>query len=303
MREKFGIEVIGVDIGGSHIAAGEVFLEGKNVLAGTTKRKMVDSHASSELILKSWGDFLRGFIHEKNPDRIRVGIAMPGPFDYEKGVSYIKELNKYDALYGVDVKSWLAEYLNISASNILFRNDAEAFLHGEVMHRNGLGGVKTVGITLGTGLGSAVSENGKTRDVFRAIAPMKQGIAEDYISSRWFSKRYNELCRAKLESVEVLANGEDPCKTLLFEEFAANLAAFLDDFMGEEDASVVIIGGNIAKCLDLFIDTLKCNMRNKEIDIYQSALWEDAALLGAAYLWNDEFSAVSQSEKKEIKIC
>lgn len=283
-------KIIGVDIGGSHIAAGEVFWNERRVRAGSQRRMSVDSHASSEVVINSWANFLSQFVEETNKDHIRIGIAMPGPFDYTEGISYIKELNKYDALYGVNVKKELATILGIPKEHILFRNDAEAFLQGEVVYRAGLTETKVVGITLGTGLGSAVSDKGACKDVFWAIRPMKQGIAEDYISSRWFTHRYRELCGGHLESVEALAKGQDPCKEQLFEEFAAHLAVFLDDFINEESASAVIIGGNIARCLDLFIDELRAKLDNKQMQLYQSALWEDAALLGAAYLWENEIA-------------
>lgn len=283
-------KIIGVDIGGSHISAGKVVLDERQLLVGSQSRMKVDSHASPEVILGSWANFLSPFVNEANKDNICIGIAMPGPFDYAEGVSYIKELNKYDALYGVNVKKELATMLGIPQQHILFRNDAEAFLQGEVVYRTGLTDTKVVGITLGTGLGSAVSDKGMCRDVFRAIRPMKEGIAEDYISSRWFKHRYQELCGEQLESVEALANGDDPWKDRLFNEFSEHLSIFLDDFTRQESASAVIIGGNIARCYDLFVDKLKTQMANKKVELYQSALWEDAALLGAAYLWDDKLA-------------
>lgn len=287
-------KIIGVDIGGSHIAAGEVVLTERRVCAGSQRRMGIDSQASSETIISSWGTFLSYFVNEDNREHLRVGIAMPGPFDYLEGVSYIKELSKYDALYGINVKRELADILGIPTDHIQFRNDAEAFLHGEVVHKDDLAFAKVVGVTLGTGLGAAVSSLGMSRDVFRAVKPMKEGIAEDYISSRWFVHRYEELGGGRLESVETLAKGSDPLKQQLFSEFATNLAVFLDDFTNEENASSVIIGGNIARCLDLFLDELKDRMVNKHVALYQSELWEDAALLGAACLWQNSVAYKKQ---------
>jgi len=287
-------KIIGVDIGGSHIAAGEVMLTERSVYAGSQRRMGIDSQASSETIISSWGTFLSYFVNEDNRGHVRIGIAMPGPFDYREGVSYIKELKKYDALYGINVKRELAAILKIPIDHIQFRNDAEAFLHGEVVHRNDLAFAKVIGVTLGTGLGAAVSSLGLSRDVFRAVKPMKEGIAEDYISSRWFVHRYEELGGGRLESVEALAKGSDPLKQRLFSEFATNLATFLDDFTNEENASSVIIGGNIARCLDLFLDELKDRMVNKHVELYQSELWEDAALLGAACLWQNSVAYKKQ---------
>ncbi|PRD56163.1 ROK family protein [Sphingobacterium gobiense] len=283
-------KIIVVDIGGSHIAAGELDWDKREVRSGSQCRRSVDSHASADVIISSWANLLSDFIDEVNKDHVWVGIAMPGPFDYNEGISYINELNKYDALYGMNVKKELAQALGISPDHILFKNDAEAFLYGEVVHRGDLDEAKVVGITLGTGLGSAVYNHGVCRDVFRAITPMKHGIAEDYISSRWFKHRYSQLSGEQLESVEALAKGQDPLKAQIFSEFATHLAFFLNDFIEEESASAVIIGGNIARCLDLFIDELRAKLKNKQVQLYQSILWEDAALLGAGYLWENKLT-------------
>ncbi|HRP57404.1 hypothetical protein, partial [Agriterribacter sp.] len=61
-----------------------------------------------------------------------MGIAMPGPFDYEKGISYITGLHKYEYLYGLNVKELLAAELNIPLGNIRMMNDAAAYLAGEL---------------------------------------------------------------------------------------------------------------------------------------------------------------------------
>ena len=63
-----------------------------------------------------------------------MGIAMPGLFDYETGVSYIRYMNKYDALYEVN-EEILAQKLSLQESDIKMRNDAEAFLIGEIISR------------------------------------------------------------------------------------------------------------------------------------------------------------------------
>ncbi len=279
---------IGVDIGGSHITAGEVVLQEWEVKPESRKRRRVDSHGSSEAILEAWASVLGSFVVDSpHKEDVYIGVAMPGPFDYQNGISYIKELNKYDSLYGVNVKQELARRLSINESNILLRNDAEAFLHGEVLYQNIPHEAKVIGVTLGTGLGSAVSWNGQTRDVFKAITPMKGGIAEDYISSRWFAKRYKDLCGEDLVSVESLVNNDDvELKKTVFDEFGANLGVFIADFLEEEEASFVIMGGNIAKCFNLFEKALRAHIPDKSVLISQSSLWEDAALVGAASLWS-----------------
>ena len=38
-----------------------------------------------------------------------VGMAIPGPFDYEHGISRMQGLNKYDAIYGIPLEPEIRE--------------------------------------------------------------------------------------------------------------------------------------------------------------------------------------------------
>lgn len=287
MKNEFSGKLIGVDIGGSHITVAELSEE-HSIKEDTLVRKKVDSLGSAEVILSTWGQVLKDVIGTTNPYDVKIGIAMPGPFDYTNGISYIKGLNKYDAIYGLNIKALLSSYLSVPQSNILFRNDAEAFLHGEVAALKIPSGVKVIGVTLGTGLGSATSLNGITTDVFKAILPMKGGIAEDFISTRWFHRRYAELCGKQLKNVEaLLSEPDEDLRNKLFSEFGSNLGMFLNRFSEEENTEVIIIGGNIARCMDVFKGSLVEHLENKGVTIFQSTLWEYAALIGAAYSFTD----------------
>lgn len=281
------VAFIGVDIGGSHITASYVSSSHHNVVPNTKIRSKVDPHADAQTIINTWTDTLSSLYQPNKYPITKFGIAMPGPFNYSAGISLIKNMNKYEALYGLNIRNMLASAIGIDPDCILFRNDAEAFLHGEVAVAKNAASVKTIGITLGTGLGSAVNYDGVTKDVFRAITPMYDGIAEDYISTRWFLKRYNELTRKHVNNVEELLRVENnEAVTLIFSEFAKNLGNFLNVFAEQEDADVVIIGGNIARCLNRFSSQMLSYIKKPGIEIKQTVLWEDAALVGAACSWN-----------------
>ena len=62
-----------------------------------------------------------------------VGFAMPGPFDYVKGIPlFTGENGKYENINGIDVPVELRNYLGLSADfKIRFINDATAFAIGE----------------------------------------------------------------------------------------------------------------------------------------------------------------------------
>jgi glucokinase len=278
---------IGVDIGGSHITAAHVDCSTYKVIDSSLKRERVAAmHEDAEVILKSWVDALSSLIIKSSEGTITIGIAMPGPFDYVQGISLMKGMQKYDALYGMNIREILAERLGIPGEHIIFINDAEAFLRGELASGAASDFERAIGITLGTGLGSTSNCKGETIDVNRAFMPFLNSVAEEYISTRWFLRRYKELTGQEAKNVEeLLATADQSVKDELFEEFSTNLAAFLNDFIADENPQVLVIGGNIARCWDYFIEKVRNKVENKSVVIRQSQMWEDAALVGAACAW------------------
>jgi glucokinase len=277
---------IGVDIGGSHITAAHISAADFKIVKGSLVRERVASMEGADVIIKAWVDALSPLILNSGDEMIHIGIAMPGPFDYKKGISLMKGTKKYDSLYEMNVLEILASKLGIPQDHILFRNDAESFLHGELASGAVAGEKRALGITLGTGLGSASNCKGTTVDSDRAFIPFHDSIAEEYISTRWFANRYKELTGKDAKNVEsVLACNDKAIVDQIFEEFGKNLAKFLDDFIEEEQPDVVVIGGNIAKTWNHFMPVVSKYLKNQQVEIRQSTMWEDAALVGAAYTW------------------
>lgn len=289
--------VVGVDIGGSHISAALVDLKRKCLLPNTHIVRPVNSHGTVEEIMKAWADTIQEVLNFHPLKTAHVGIAMPGPFDYEKCICYMANVHKYDAIYGLNIKALLSEKLPIQPEDILMRNDAEAFLEGEVMLGAANGFRKALGITLGTGLGTAVSRNGITEDAALGInEPLFEGVAEDYISTRWFVKRYYELTGKTVKGVKELTElaEEDPSVQTIFDEFSQSLAAFIKIFVKKENPDVVVIGGKIANASPFFMPKLM-----KEMMIYHNIVdfrksWHDdaAPLIGAAYLWKKKVKTI-----------
>lgn len=281
--------VLGIDIGGTHITAALVDLEIGALSAGSIKRKDVDSSGSKEEILRAWCQVIDdAFGKSLNSDR-KIGIAMPGPFDYEEGISLIKDQDKFNSLYQVNIKKELANRLNISASNIKFINDAAAFMQGEVFCGAAKGYDRAIGLTLGTGLGSAIAVNGKAVDAALWDSKFLGGIAEDYLSTRWFVNKYKSLTEKEINGVKELALivNSDPFAKQVFNEFGRGLGHFLADVIKNNRSEVVVLGGNIANAFDLFAPHLIDNLKAYHLDtvIKITALNENAALIGAASCW------------------
>ena len=277
---------IGVDIGGSHITAAHIDPVSLSIIDSSMKRERVSSMDDAETIFSSWSSVLSSLIETDGQEHSKIGIAMPGPFDYEKGICLMKGQEKYDALYGMNVRTILSERLGIPGSDIIFINDAEAFLRGELASGAAAAYDKAIGITLGTGLGSTSNCNGEVVDMNLAFYPFLDSIAEEYISTRWFLKRYKELTGKEIKNVESFLSTDClDTKAQIFDEFATNLASFLNEFIADQKPQILVIGGNIAKTWDHFIDLLKERIVDKSVVIKRTEMWEDAALVGAGCTW------------------
>ena len=123
------MELIGVDIGGSHISAASVKWDGEKAKILNFSEADVDSHSCADQLISSWANVIRSAAGDSRD--FRIGIAMPGPYDYPNGISLIKDQGKMKSLYGLSVKNLLSHCLEVSPESIAFTNDAEAFLAGE----------------------------------------------------------------------------------------------------------------------------------------------------------------------------
>lgn len=288
MSKKFAI---GVDIGGSHITSAVIDLESGNIFQSSHSRMRVNAHGTPENIISVWSESIQTSIDHIGKEQLTgVGIAMPGPFDYDLGISFIKDQNKYDELYGLNVKNLLSSSLEIPATQIRFLNDAACFLKGEVFSGAAAGAKSAIGFTLGTGLGSAFYADGKAVDAQLWCSKFRDSIAEDYISGRWFVKRYRELSGRDVTDVKTLADLVDSDGTayMVFNEFGETLSEFTMPLLLNKKPEFVVIGGNIANSWNLFINKLQEDVQKvlPDTKIVKAHLSEEAALIGAASLFS-----------------
>jgi glucokinase len=281
--------VMSADVGGSHITTALVDISRQNLLQETLVREKVNPQGTPEEIIENWSSCILRTIKGYENQVQHFGIAMPGPFDYEKGISKIKGVAKFDSLFGLNVKEMLAQSLGVAPSQIKMMNDAGCFLQGEVYAGSAKGFNHVIGLTLGTGLGTARYHDGVGDDANLWCMPFNDSIAEDYISTRWFVNRYQELSGAAIKDVKALAEiyKTDEFAKLIFKEFGQNLALFIEEFIKKDNPEVVIIGGNIANAYHLFKSEMTNHFKRADINptICLSKLNEEAALLGAANLW------------------
>jgi glucokinase len=283
--------VLGADIGGSHITASLVDIQNRKIISTSICRKDVDSAAAAESIVNEWKSVFVSCAGKKDLRQLKIGIAMPGPVDYDLGFCYIKDQNKYESLYGLNLKELLGDSLGIEPSQIRMINDAAGFLSGEMFIGAGKGYKKVVGLTLGTGLGSALYDHGTVSDADLWHTPFREGKAEDYISAPWLISAASRLTGENFSNVKQMADQAAANETIqsIFIEFGKNLADFLIAFIRKEGPELVILGGNVAKAYHHFSNSLTDRMRQQKVQVpvRVAEIGEAAALVGAAALWEN----------------
>ncbi|NMC38181.1 MAG: ROK family protein [Bacteroidales bacterium] len=294
---------IGADIGGSHISCAAVSLKDCRIFRETLTERAVDNKAPANEILDIWAEALSGSVKKIPGKKIKgIGFGMPGPFDYVKGISYIKGVAKYENLYGSNVKEAVSERLK-SFGNfpVRFMNDVSAFAVGEALVGKASSAGRSMSITLGTGFGSAFIDNRipicdgpevpKLGCVYHL--PYGDNIADDYFSTRWFLGSYKKLTGKTLSGVKEFADLAATDKTVmdLFTEFGNNLGRFLAPWLLKFRAEIVVVGGNISNAYNFFGQTFEDSLKREgcTCKVALSELKEDAAFIGSAWLLDEKF--------------
>jgi len=303
---------IGVDIGGSHITCALINLDKKEIIRETLTEVAVDNQGEAHEIIETWSEAIKKSMRNMDPSQLKgIGFAMPGPFDYVNGICLIKGIPKYEKLYGINVGEEIRRSLALEAGQeVRFMNDAFSFAVGESIAGQSKGSTKSMAITLGTGFGSAfiennvpvVSGNSVPRLGYVYHIKYKDGIADDYFSTRWFLRRYKEVTGEDADGVKSIATEAIRKEHVgeIFKEFGTSLGEFLAPVLNRYGATVLVIGGNISRAFDLFGPSLETALskNNCSSEARTSLLKEDAALMGSGYLLEPDFwNAVKGSLK------
>lgn len=229
MSNSFQNITIGVDIGGSHITAVAIDMDTHSIIGGTRSESPVDNKGEADEILTVWTDVLRKVLQKIPLFKLRgIGFAMPGPFDYVKGICLIRGVPKYEKLYGVNVGKAISSRLGLPCDcKVRFMNDASSFAVGEAWAGKARDYKKMMAVTIGTGFGSAFLDaripvvDGENVPRMGCVyhLPFGTGIADDYFSTRWYTSRYTEVTGKVAGGVRevAMAAGNDPEVKAIFD--------------------------------------------------------------------------------------
>ncbi|PCH75973.1 MAG: transcriptional regulator, partial [Flavobacteriaceae bacterium] len=257
---------IGVDVGGSHIISAAVYLETMKIVPNSMFSSKIDNKSAKDAVLSGWSQVINKTLHSVRDLRVRpkIGFAMPGPCNYKKGITLFKNNDKYEELYNVSVPEELVKYLDASDIDFRFMNDATSFGVGVARLGAAKGVKKVIALTLGTGFGSTFMSDGCPVVVADNVPeggclwdkPFKNGMADDYFSTRWFVKRYFELSGVELKGVKEIVSNFTSVSKDVFAEFSVNFVKFMTPYIQQYHPEMIILGGNISNASCYFLQEI-----------------------------------------------
>lgn len=286
-----------MDIGGSHVTAATVCLDGCSPAIQRRERREVDGRSSAEVLLQTWADAGLALVPEHSGPA-EWSIAIPGPFDFAGGIGDFEGVAKFSSLTGLDLRGALAARLRTSPERVRFVHDAVAYGVGEWTRGAAVGHHAAVCITLGTGVGSVFLKSGDPVRDGRDVPPNgyvhqllhADSRLEDTVSSRALQADFARVAGAErtVKDIAQLARvGDLDARDVISNAMTAlgfSLAPWLQSF----SATIVVVGGSISRSWDVLEGPLRAGIAERlpdvgeSIQLKPSQLMDDAPLIGAA---------------------
>ncbi|GAB3398834.1 ROK family protein [Schumannella luteola] len=222
-------------------------------------------------------------------------IALPGPFDYPRGVGDFAGVGKFDAIAGVPLARPFATLLRTDARRIRFINDAAAFAIGE-WSADARRAARFVGITLGTGVGSAFLRDGRPVESGPGVPPsgwvhlleVDGEPLETRVSTAAIIADHLERTGRRRTVAEVAdaARSGDPVASAVWRRAMTTLGEVLAPSLAAFGADELVIGGGMSRSWDLIDEPLRAALTAApelvDLILRPAERRDDAALLGAA---------------------
>lgn len=309
---------IGIDLGGTNIAAGLVD-ENYKIIRKTSRPTA--AHRSADEITLDMARACEALCKEEGigVEQIKsVGIATPGTADTDNGiVIYANNLPFRD--YPIAAK--LKEHFPVA--NVSIANDANAAAYGEAVAGAGKGKKNFVMLTLGTGVGGGIIIDGKLYTGFnysagelghmvivhngRPCTCGRKGCFEAYSSATGLIKTTKEKMIEAPESImwelvngdirkvngrtayDAMRKGDEAAKAVV-DEYVSYLATGTANLINIFQPNILAFGGGVANEKENLLAPLRKLVKQqtyvtKEFTEIKSAeLGNDAGIVGAAAL-------------------
>ena len=260
-----------LDVGGTFVKSVVATYNG-TILSDSESSEPIDSDGARADIEQAFAAIVsKGFaISTSHGYHIAgVGIAFPGPFDYNAGVSYMT--HKFAALENVSVKEFFHSLPEIGADMpVVFMHDVTAALLGELCFGAAKEFKNVALITLGTGLGFAHAVDGEIQyneQHAPAISlynrPYKGEELEDFISKRGFLRAYAEVRGVEnpddltVAAIGKAASEGEALALKSFHHVGTIIASEIEAVLNEYKIEALLFGGQISRSFIHFESALQ----------------------------------------------
>ncbi|MBU1119062.1 ROK family protein [Patescibacteria group bacterium] len=297
---------LGLDIGGTKIAAGIVSADGT---IHVKTRVETEAHLGMDGVLHN----IEEAVSELGVDVVDgIGIGFAGQIDRKKGVViYSPNMPTFRNIALVEaVRNRFGKILSEKKSPIVIDNDANAFALAEHTVGHGQGTQYFVAITIGTGVGGGVVVDGKiyhgsafaselghmTIEVDgRECSCSLKGHLEAYVSGLSIQKMYYEKTGDNKQAFDIekvaLKDNNSP-EHYVYMKSGKYLGIGLASVVNLLDPEMIVIGGGVGRSrllIEQARDVCYNNIffKGRRPEILQSKLSNDAAIIGTAMLCHD----------------
>lgn len=277
-RER--IKTIGVDIGGTKIAAGLV--EGDEILISETLP--TPTLGTVEEVVQVVIDAIQKVM---NDDVKGIGIGAPGLIDTQKGI--VHDVQNIPSFKSVPLTSIIEKTFELP---VFLNNDANCFALGAKSFDLGKKFNNLVGLTLGTGLGGGLVINGHLYEGKGCGAgefgyiPYRDGILEQYCSGQFFQRQYNITGK---DANDLAVQGDENA-IQMFNRFGYHIGEAIKIAAHLFAPDAVILGGSVSRNYRFFEKSMWKSIRlfpyGHVVDnlVVMPAINPDIAVIGAASL-------------------
>lgn len=272
---------IGVDLGGTNMRAGRI---SDNRLIEQASRPTPKDAKKCEDTLEILLEAIRAVWNE---DVKGIGIGVPSVVDRKKGIVY--DVVNIPHWKEVHLKELLESQFNVP---VYVDNDANCFALGERFFGEGRNYENFVGLTIGTGLGGGIIQQGKLLSDVNCgsgefgMLPYKDEILEYFCSGSYFMNVWG------IDGKEMYdrAMRKDDLALDAYRQFGEHVAAAIKMVVLTIDPEMIVFGGSVAAAHTLFEDSMYENLKDfaypnsiKNLQIRFSTV-ENSGILGAASL-------------------
>ncbi|MBB6734777.1 ROK family protein [Cohnella zeiphila] len=267
--------ILAFDVGGTQIKAGA--LVGGELIEATVSHYPSHADRSAKEIAGHFAAIAADLVAKSGTASLPVGgigMAFPGPFDYENGISLIRGLGKFESLYELNVGKLLEAEIRRNEAlvgrlaptfEVHFENDAALFGLGEAAYGEAAGASRAICLTIGTGLGSCYLMRGRwvkhgdgvPENGWLYTTPFREGMADDYVSRRGILSLAREfgldLDGRDVHDFARQAIAGDADAKRLFAAFGRRMADILAPALNAFAPDTIVIGGQISKSGSLFV--------------------------------------------------